>query len=200
MQNPVFKLLPQDGDEPEWLAELPLTGGPPVRFRHVRPEDQPLITEAIRTASRETLLHRFFSPIRSVSPDMLRQMLSIDRTNETCIVGVTEDHSVGRIICGARYVKLSQAGAAEIALTVHDEFQHRGLGTFLLKLLADLARTDGIRQFEADVMASNQKMLNLFRKAALGPTTSHRMGDVYHVIIDLSLSAQQQSDLIPKMR
>ena len=104
-------------DHEEWLAELPLTRGPVVRFRHVRPDDEPFIAEAIRTASRETLLHRFFSPMRSVSPGLLRQMLSIDRANEMCIVGVVEKPGAVRIICGARYVKL-RPGAAEIALTV----------------------------------------------------------------------------------
>jgi acetyltransferase len=178
-------------NEPEWLAELPLTGGPLVRFRHVRPDDQPFITEAIRTASRETLLHRFFSPIRSVSPDMLRQMLSIDRTKETCIVGVAEESGDARIVCGARYVKLPRAEAAEFAITVHDDFQRRGLGTFLLRLLAGLARAEGIRQFEADVMDSNQKMMNLFRKATTSRRGWQRMGDIHHVVLELSPLANQ---------
>jgi GNAT superfamily N-acetyltransferase len=178
-------------NEPEWLAEVPLTGGPLVRFRHVRPDDQPLITEAIRTASRETLLHRFFSPIRSVSPEMLRQMLSIDRTKETCIVGVAEENGAVRIVCGARYVKLPKAEAAEFAITVHDDFQRRGLGKFLLRLLADLARAEGIRQFEADVMNSNQKMLSLFRKATNNRAGWQRTDDIHHVILDLESLAQQ---------
>ena len=71
-----------------------------------------------------------------------------------------------RIICGARYVKL-RPGAAEIALTVHDDFQRRGLGAFLLKLLARLAQTEGLRWFEAEVLASNHKMLQLFKKVDL---------------------------------
>lgn len=64
--------IPASGEElplkEDWLAELPLAVGPVVRFSHVRPDDQSLITEAIRTASRETLLHRFFSPIRTSFP------------------------------------------------------------------------------------------------------------------------------------
>jgi RimJ/RimL family protein N-acetyltransferase len=187
-------------NEPEWLAELPLTGGSVVHFRHVRPDDQPLITEAIRTASRETLLHRFFSPIRSVSPDMLRQMLSIDRTKETCIVGMAEENGDPRIVCGARYVKRPRAEAAEFAITVHDDYQCRGLGTFLLRLLADLARAEGIKRFEADVMDSNQKMLSLFRKATTSRTGWQRMGDIHHLVLDLETLAQQQSDIIPKTR
>jgi len=177
------------GNEPEWLAELAFSSGPVVRFRHVRPDDQPLITEAIRTASPETLLHRFFSPIRSVSPGMLRQMLAIDRAQETCIVGVTEENGAARIICGARYVKLPQAGTAEFAVTVHDDYQRRGLGQFLLKLLARLALTEGIRQFEADVMNSNQKMLNLFRKATKRRAGWTRTDDIHHVILELTALA-----------
>jgi RimJ/RimL family protein N-acetyltransferase len=173
-------------DEPPSLAELSLAGGPVIRFRHVCPEDESLITEAIRTASRQTLLHRFFSPIRSVSPDQLRRMLAIDRANEVCIVGVITEHNVTRIICGGRYVRLSKPAAAEIAITVHDEFQYRGLGTFLLRLLARLAVTDGIRTFEADVMSSNRKMSNLFRKLAPNLTAARRMGDVIHFVFNVS--------------
>lgn len=174
----------------EWLATYPLADGAIVRFRHVRPDDQPLITEGIRTSSRETLLHRFFSPIRSVAPDQLRRMLAIDRARETCVVGVVETGGVTRIICGARYVRLPEPGRAEIAFTVHDDFQHRGLGTFLLKLLARMAARDGLRWFEADVMTSNRKMLNLFRKEVPGLTKTRRMGDVQHIAFEVSMVAQ----------
>jgi RimJ/RimL family protein N-acetyltransferase len=171
----------------EWVAELPLTGGPIVRFRHVRPDDEHPIMEAIGTASRETLLHRFFSPMRSVSPGLLRQMLAIDRAKETCLVGAVTASKAVRIICGARYVKLGP-GAAEIAITVHDDFQRRGLGTFLLKLLARLAQAEGIRRFEAEVLASNHKMLKLFKKVA-PRSTGHWTGDVYHIVIDVETIA-----------
>jgi len=185
MRDGVAQSETPEQNENNWLAVLQLKAGPLVRFRHVRPDDQPLLTEAIRTASRETLLHRFFSPIRSVSPDLLRQMLSIDRTKETCIVGVAEENGAMRMVCGARYVKLPKAEAAEFAVTVHDDFQRRGLGKFLLKLLARLARAEGIRQFEADVMNSNQKMLNLFRQATNSRVGWRRTDDIHHVVLDL---------------
>jgi acetyltransferase len=183
----------QQLNKPEWLAELVLTAGPVVQFRHVKPDDEPLITEAIRTASPETLLHRFFSPIRSVSPGMLRQMLDIDRAKETCIIGVVEENGAARIICGARYVRLPKAGAAEFAVTVHDDYQRRGLGKFLLRLLAGLARAEGLRQFEADVMNSNQKMLNLFRRATSSRAGWQRTDDIHHVILDLATIARTQT-------
>jgi acetyltransferase len=108
-------------------------------------------------------------------------MLAIDRTKEVCIVGVIQTNDATRILCGARYVRLPRPHAAEIAVTVHDDFQRRGLGEFLLRLLARLAVADGIRWFEADVMNSNRKMLNLFTKLAPDHTRTRQMGDVTHL-------------------
>jgi GNAT superfamily N-acetyltransferase len=186
MRDPTISNETQSVSREEWVAEFQIAVGPVVRFRHVRPDDEPLIAEAIRTASRETLLHRFFSPIRSVSPKLLRQMLSIDRVKETCIVGVVAGNDAARIVCGARYVKL-RPDAAEIALTVHDDFQRRGLGAFMLKLLAKLARAEGIRWFEAEVMASNHKMLSLFKKVTPDRVVRHWTGDLCHIVIDLQM-------------
>lgn len=186
MNDTPTSLEPSRASDPGWLAELPLAGGPVVHFRHVRPDDEPLVTEAIRTASRETLLHRFFSPIRSVAPDQLRRMLAIEQAKELCIVGVVTANGTTRIVCGARYVRLPRPGAAEIAFTVHDDFQRRGLCSFLLQLLSRLAVDGGIRWFEADVMASNQKMLNLFRKLVPEHIRTRRMGDVLHIVFEVS--------------
>lgn len=156
-----------------------------LHFRPVRPEDEPLISAAFRSASPETLLHRFFSPIRDVPADQLRRMLTIDPARERCIVTVMESENGPRIVAGVRYVRLSKPATAEIALTVHDTFQHRGVGTFLLELITKLARRDGILFFEADVMTSNAAMLQLMRKLFPGARQQFAGGDVVHVEIDL---------------
>ena len=178
-------------DDSDWCAEWPLDGGQLVRFRHVRPEDGPLVAEAIRTASRETLLHRFFSPIRSVSPVQLREMLDIDRAKQTCIVGLIATPDNTRLVCGARYVRLPQPHTAEVAVTVHDDFQHRGLGTFLIQVLARVALAVGIFGFEGYVMNSNRKMLNLFTKLAPNQVRTRQPGDITHLRFETAALAQK---------
>ncbi|MGC3961106.1 MAG: GNAT family N-acetyltransferase [Verrucomicrobiota bacterium] len=172
---------------PEWLATFALPDGTLVRLRRVQADDEPLIAAAINSSSRETLLHRFFSPIRAIAPEQLRRMLEFDTSRETCIVGVLEKNSTRRIICGARYVKLARPHAAEIALTVHDEFQHCGLGSCLLRLLAQLALADQLEWFEAEVLSTNQKMLKLLRKLAGDEARGHWTGDVYHVELPIHI-------------
>ena len=176
----------------KWIAERKLPNGVVVHFRHVRPDDEAMIGDAFRTASRETLLHRFFSPIRDLAPDQLHRMLSIDPAREVCIVGCIEEEGRTRIICGARYIRVGPPDTAEIALTVHDEFQGAGIGKFLLRLLTELAVADGVGTFQVDVMWSNTRMLEISRKAFPGLKQHLASGDVIHLEMPLAEASRGQ--------
>jgi len=162
-----------------------LPDGRTVSIRPVCPADEPLIAAAIRTASAQTLLHRFFSPLRGLAPEELRRMLTIDPSREFCVAGEIHDAGGRRIICGARYVRLANPETAEIALTVHDDFQSQGLGRHLVGLLIEQGRAEGIRTFVADVLATNEPMLRLLR--AVAPKRRSRFsGGVTHVEFELA--------------
>jgi acetyltransferase len=166
---------------PEWTFTLP--DGRQIVFRPVTPHDQPLIADAISTASRRTLLHRFFIPLRGLAPEELRKMLTIDPARDFCIVGELRGPAP-RIVCGARYVRLVDPAIAEIALTVHDDFQRHGIGRHLLRLLIEQGRVDGIRTFVADVLATNTPMLHLLQTVAPNRRSIYSSG-VSHVEWDL---------------
>jgi len=175
------------------VVKFQLASGEQVRFRPVDPDDQPMVAEAIRTASRETLLHRFFTPLRGLASDELRRMLTIDPAREACIVGELATEAGKRVVCGARYVRLTDPWVAEIALTVHDEFQGQGIGGFMLGHLIQLGRTDGIRTFAADVLATNTPMLCLLQKFAPQRRSSYTQG-VCHVEFDLAEATVRTDD------
>jgi acetyltransferase len=170
------------------VVTLVLDSGEAIGFRPVRPDDEPLVAEAFRTASPETLLHRFFTPLREVPPSELRRLLTIDPARETCIVGELMALPGRRIVCGARFVRLTDLSVAEIALTVHDDFQRRGLGTFMLRYLIQLGRADGIRTFVANVLATNASMLRLLQKIAPLRRSSYSDG-VCQIEFDLADAA-----------
>jgi ribosomal protein S18 acetylase RimI-like enzyme len=54
---------------------------------------------------------------------------------------------------------------AEVAFTVKDEYQNKGIGTALLSYLTDLAREYGIEGFVAEVRVDNTVMVHVFNKA-----------------------------------
>ena len=71
----------------------------------------------------------------------------------------------GRIVALANYARLRDRRAAEVAFTVDDEYQGRGIGTRLLEQLVELAAAVGIEEFVAEVLPENRSMLVVFRDA-----------------------------------
>jgi ribosomal protein S18 acetylase RimI-like enzyme len=68
--------------------------------------------------------------------------------------------------------------AAEVAFAVEEDFQRRGIASRLLRELADIARAHGIERLEAEVLAENTSMLNVFRRSSLPMRTKHEHGVV----------------------
>jgi RimJ/RimL family protein N-acetyltransferase len=74
------------------------------------------------------------------------------------------DHADGRGVGIARYIRdAADPQAAEIAVTVIDDWQGRGLGTELMAQLSGRARSEGIRRFTALVAPDNPAMARLLR-------------------------------------
>ena len=91
------------------------------------------------------------------------------------------------MIGGASYVVLPSADgarAAEVAFTIEEDYQGQGLAGKLMAMLAGIARQHGIDRFEADVLAGNAPMLEVFERSGL-PLTKTREGGVTHVVMDL---------------
>ena len=71
----------------------------------------------------------------------------------------------GRLVAHAVFMRLRETGAAEVAFTVADEHQGRGIGPRLLERLAERAAEAGIERFVAEVLADNRPMLKVFEEA-----------------------------------
>ncbi len=74
---------------------------------------------------------------------------------------VAFDRVSGEGVGVARFVRLDDPEAAEVAVAVADDWQGRGVGTVLLSRLADRARALGVRRFRASLMADNRRMREL---------------------------------------
>ena len=83
----------------------------------------------------------------------------------------------GVLVAVGRYDRCGDM--AEVAFTVADAHQGRGLGTVLLVVLARHAAGQGIRSFFADVLVENRQMLQVFRDAGFELATELSAGIIH---------------------
>ncbi|MEM8861239.1 MAG: GNAT family N-acetyltransferase [Chloroflexota bacterium] len=143
--------------------EIPLRGGGHARVRPVLPSDKITLENSFSLLSDDSKFHRFLSPVKSLNSRQLSYFTEVDQVNHVAWgVGIPvpeEDELLG--IAVGRYVRLqNEPNVAEFALTVIDNFQGQGLGTFLLALLYLLAQRQGdIKTLRGVVGGDNHKML-----------------------------------------
>ena len=75
-------------------------------------------------------------------------------------------------------------GTAEVAFAVVDDYHGQGIGTVLMRHLAELARRGGLQTLVADVLPENRAMLRVLEKSGLPLATTHDQG-VAHVALQL---------------
>jgi RimJ/RimL family protein N-acetyltransferase len=142
-----------------------LPDGAPVLIRPIRADDKRMLTDGLRQLSDESVHRRFLTPKRSFSRAELRYLTEVDGRDHVALVAESPSEPVRRLIAVARFVRLTDdAHAAEVAITVADHWQQRGLGSVLSDQLATQARRLGIRRFTATMAADNLPAHRLMAK------------------------------------
>ncbi len=153
-----------------------------IAIRPIAPADKPRIVEAFHSLEPETVYQRFFFPKKALSEDELCRLTEADGVREAALVATVETGDGEKIVGLGRYV--SDGRAAQVAFTVEEDYQGRGIATRLLQDLARIARRNGIRQFEAHVLEENAPMLSVLRHAGLRVAERAEQG-VAHLTLDL---------------
>ena len=141
-----------------------------VEFRPIRPDDALELIAFHGRLSPESQYLRFFTAHPRLTAPEVTRFTSVDGHERIAIVAV-----LGGRIAGVARADRTDGGTAEVAVVVEDAVQHHGLGSALLDRVADEARSVGMDTFEAEVLPTNRRMLDVFHH--LGFPVTSRFGD-----------------------
>ena len=130
--------------------------GTQLHLRPVLPGDNERTTNGPVEFSSETLYRRFQTP-RNPTESLMRYLFEVDYVHH--FVWVMTDGFDGPVVADARFVRdEGDPTVAEVAFIVGDDYQRRGIGTFLMGALAVAAAYHGVQCFSARVLAENYPM------------------------------------------
>ncbi|MFF7547260.1 GNAT family N-acetyltransferase [Streptomyces canus] len=151
---PPYPSYPEDLERPGLVRT-----GRSTFVRPIRPEDADRLVAFVGTLSRATLAYRSLGPVVRARDDVIRRGAHVDYLNELALVALAGDEIAGLV----RYVRdPEEPEHAEVTFTIRDDHQSEGFGRLLLEHIAAAARARGIRVLEADVLADNARMINVF--------------------------------------
>jgi len=141
-----------------------LRDGSAVLIRQVNSTDTALLADGFARLSAASRQMRFLGVKKELPAAELRCFTDAGHHDHEALAAL--DRAGGQGVGIARYIRdADDPQAAEIAVTIIDDWQSRGLATELLARLSGCARSEGIRRFTALSDAGNVAVAALLRNA-----------------------------------
>lgn len=169
----------------EYETDILLKDGSSMLLRPIRADDaERWLAFISRLSPRTKYLHfRHMKP--ETEPADAVRFCTVDYENTFALVAEVLREPYKEIVAVGRYYRLPNRRSAEVSFVVEDDYQDKGIGTSLIEHLAEAARDKRIAVFEADVLAENKMMMDVFK--GYGFHVTSELGDgVYHVTFPIA--------------
>lgn len=166
----------------EETRKLMLRDGRPLRVRPAKASDGDAIKALFYGMSADDLYTRFFCRLSALSFTETQRMCDVDYDNEVAFVAVDGPPEAERVVASAAYYLNPSSQRAEVAYMILPDWQGGGLGSELQRMLFDYGKRRGIREFVAEVLRNNTKMVRL-AKAACDQVTVALEDDCFEIVM-----------------
>lgn len=168
------------------IEQVQLPDGTDAFVLPLQRTDRAALVAEFETLGPESRRRRFLAPVVHLSDAMLEHLVDdVDGVDHVALVLCVETSpDVYDPVALARMVRYEDApDAADLAVTVKDDWQGRGVATVLLEVLMR-HRPVGVRRIVTDVFKDNPASLHMLRR--LGPSTQTDLGSgLYGVSVEL---------------
>jgi GNAT superfamily N-acetyltransferase len=167
------------------MGSVVTVAGETVTIRPIRLTDVAMESEFVHRLSSDTRHFRFLGGVRELPPEELTRLCDVDVKHSMAFVATVRRDGRETEIGVSRYAPNSKFDVREIAVTVADEWQHRGLGASLMNQLIQTARAQGIRQLYTVNLSDDADMSALAKE--LGMSSVRDPDDPNQTIHSLTL-------------
>lgn len=168
----------------ECETTLRLRGGPALEVRPLKPSDERALRDLFYSHSQRTVSSRYGRPLKSLSRAQVQEFVTLDYDARMALGAFERKGRASRLLAVARWEKDRVGGGAEAAFVVHDDFQGRGIASFLTRLLLRHARRLGLKRLYGGFAWGNAAMNGLAR--ATGGKVEWRGEDGRRAVWELS--------------
>jgi acyl-CoA hydrolase len=143
---------------------MKVKNGKTVDFRPLLPSDEFAYRNFFYSLQEKTIYLRFFYKMKIFSHEVIqKQWASIDYRKNMSVIGLVQKGGHQEIIGIGSYAK-DEPDRAEVAFVVREDYQGKGVASFLLDILEKIAKENDYKGFSASVLRENQTMIHIFKK------------------------------------
>ncbi len=138
-----------------------------IRTRPLGPDDAPSLVSIFEHMTPDSRYRRFHQTLNHVNPHRVQQeAANIAQTsagNNWGLIAFTDLVDEPDVPIGAvRFIRTAPH-EAEVAISIRDDFQNQGIGTQLMRMLAETARQMGLKRLVADIQNDNPAIWHVFK-------------------------------------
>jgi acyl-CoA hydrolase/RimJ/RimL family protein N-acetyltransferase len=137
-----------------------------VHFRPIKPSDKDGMRRLFYRFSDQGVFYRYFSHVQAMPHLRMQEYTSIDYRQVMSIVGIIAEGGFEKIVAEGRYVRFGRSTFADVSFIVDEKLQGIGIASFMLRMLMEIAKKDGIEGFNATILDTNKAMIKVMEKAA----------------------------------
>ncbi|WP_029586576.1 GNAT family N-acetyltransferase [Bradyrhizobium sp. URHD0069] len=160
------------GDLQQHSDVLWLRGGGSVTVRFIEPRDAQVLQGYFRSLSVHSRYNRFLGAMSELPQTELDRFIHVGEGGRFSVIATVTVNGVETIVGEARYAFDTDTASFEVALSIDDRWQGRGIGSALLRNLECRAAAFGAKRLFGDTLRSNDVMIGLARKSDFAFTNS----------------------------
>ena len=169
----------------DWSRDLTTRTGYTFKVRPADVGDEAGLTAFFTHVTPDDLRFRFLSAISHVGPDQIERLTHVDHRGTENFLAFDADH--GTLVATAMMASDAALDTAEVAIAIHADYKHRGIGWTLLEHVTRFAKSRGIKTLQSIESRENHQAIELERE--MGFSVMACPGDPTTVIVSVALHA-----------